>query len=294
MRITVPLRLNRTVMTAAAGEIVSGYAPGGIPVDVKRLDDSYQLLIAGQTYSIVFGGSIAVEVRGFPYVVQSKGSSLLWVPHYRAEGVLPAGPCRAEVVVSNGRMAIDLYGSGLIEARNPFPFCGYLVNRESAEADGSSITFLAAQLAPKLGEPIPPLTLETLDGQVIDANQPRSRPLLLDFWAAWCSVCIHEFAPLEAVYASGAADIVSINIDDPPFAEAARAVIREHNPSWPQVLTGQGIATSGWQEFQSFTDSGSMPLYALIDRWGVLRYIGSGGGTKLPEIHRALRELAAQ
>jgi hypothetical protein len=57
------------------------------------------------------------------------------------------------------------------------------------------------------------------------------------------------------------------------------------------VLTGQGIATSAWQAFESLTYAGGMPLYVLIDERGVLRYAGTGGGPQLPEIKTALAKL---
>ena len=71
----------------------------------------------------------------------------------------------------------------------------------------------------------------------------------------------------------------------------ARAILRQKKPSWTQVLTGQGAATSAWQVFEPLTYSGGMPLYALIDKNGVLQYAGTGGGFALPEINAALAKL---
>jgi hypothetical protein len=100
-----------------------------------------------------------------------------------------------------------------------------------------------------------------------------------------------EFPALTELYSNEDVDIISINIDDGSSVSSARAVLRIYNPAWPQVLTGQGIATSAWQAFQSLSHAGGLPVYALIDERGVLRYAGTGGGPKLPEIKAALAEL---
>jgi thiol-disulfide isomerase/thioredoxin len=318
-RITVALRLNRTVVTGAThtvdfgknglptlpGRVVTGRAPGGISVTAKRLENGFLLHVGDLTQTIPFGGRIAVEAGGLPYVVQMDGNALLWIPHYRADGILAVGLCRERVVVfdddANGRfddldkrgsVGVDLYRDGRLQFGRSFEFCGRTVSAEAISADGSSITFKEGpRFVPQVGQAAPPVTLATLDGDVVAAQQRRPKPLLLDFWASWCSVCLGEFAVLRKFHESGSIQVVSINVDTGAEIGAARSILQRESPRWQQVFTGQGIATSAWQTFESLSYAGGMPLYVLIDEHGVLRYAGTGGGPELPEIKAALAKL---
>jgi cytochrome c biogenesis protein CcmG/thiol:disulfide interchange protein DsbE len=318
-RITVPLRLNRTVVTGSTntvdfgknglptlpGRVVTGRAPGGISVAVQRLENGFRLHVGDLTETIPFGGRIAVEAGGLPYVVQMDENALLWIPHYQAEGVLAVGPCRERLVVfdrdGNGRfddlgetgsVGVDLYRDGRLRFGTSFEFCGRTVSAEALSADGSSITFKEGpRFVPQVGQPAPPVALPTLDDDVVYAQQRRPKPLLLDFWASWCSVCVGEFAVLRKFHESGSIQVVSVNLDTGSEIRAARNILRRENPRWQQVLTGQGMAMSAWQAFESLSYAGGTPLYVLIDERGVLRYAGTGGGPELPEIKAALANL---
>lgn len=48
------------------------------------------------------------------------------------------------------------------------------------------------------GEPMPTFSLTDLDGETLDADALRGRPILLNFWASWCVPCIEEHAVLAA------------------------------------------------------------------------------------------------
>ncbi len=318
-QITVPLRVDRTATTDSIavidfgaeglpdkpGRAVTGRTPGGIPVTARRVEDGYLLEVGGVSQVVVSGGSIAVEAGGLPYVVELREKTLRWIAHYQSEGMLAVGPCRERLVVfdddADGRfdnlrdrasLGVDLYHDGRLRFGRTFEFCGRMISAESISTDGSSITFrVQPPFAPKVGEAAPAITLTTLDGKVVRPGMRRPKPLLLDFWATWCSVCVSEFPAIRKLHDSGLIDTVSINVDDAGQIPAAREILRELRPAWPQVLTGQGAATSAWQVFQGLSYAGGLPVYVLIDSNGVLRYGGTGGGPELPEVKAVLGKL---
>jgi thiol-disulfide isomerase/thioredoxin len=318
-RFKVPLRINRTVTAPTAGTIdfgasgipasaahgIAGRAPGGIEVLAKHTTAGYALVVDGQNIALPDHASAAVDLHGLPFVIRSTSNSLEWIPHYRAEGTLRLGACAANITVydadGNGvfddlaqpsALGVDLYDDGRFSFGTTVELCGRLLQAEQIATDGSSITFSErARLIPKVGQGVPAVSVYTITGQTIPINQHRSKPLLIDFWASWCSICMSEFPALTELYSNEDIDIISINIDDGSSVSSARAVLRRYNPAWPQVLTGQGIATSAWQAFQSLSHAGGLPVYALIDERGVLRYAGTGGGPDLLEIKAALAGL---
>jgi thiol-disulfide isomerase/thioredoxin len=319
-RFNVRLRINRTVSAPTAGTIdfgtsgipvntgrgITGRAPGGIEVRAKHSATGYGLVVDGQTLAIPENASAAVDIHGLPFVIRSTSNSLEWIPHYRAEGILRLGACAANITVydadGNGlfddlaqptALGVDLYDDGHFRFGTTVELCGRLLQAEGIAADGSSITFSErARLIPEVGKTAPALSVHTITGQTIQIDQHRFKPLIIDFWASWCSVCISEFPALEELYSNRTVDIISINIDDVSSVSSARAVLSRNRPAWPQVVTGQGVATSAWQAFQSLSYAGGLPVYAVIDEGGVLRYAGTGGGPALPEIKAALAAIS--
>ena len=300
--LSVSLRVDRTATSISTSAVdfgvqglpelpdrlVVGRTPGGLPITAKRVREGYLVTAAGTTAIIPFGGSIAVDTGGLPYVVQNVERTLLWIPHYRAEGVLTLGPCREKIEI------FDVDANGRFDDRVgvEFEFCGRILAIERMATDGSSVTFReASRLVAQVGQPAPAVTLSTLDAGVVKPAQRHPKPLLLDFWASWCDICLGEFPAIRKLHESGNVQVVSVNVDEPAQIGSARAVLRQQKPQWAQVLTGQGTATSAWQAFSPLSDSGGMPLYALIGRDGVLRYAGTGGGPELPEVKAALERL---
>jgi peroxiredoxin len=52
----------------------------------------------------------------------------------------------------------------------------------------------------KVGDFAPGFKLESLDGQIISLYQLRGKPILINFWTAWCSPCRGEMHYLEQIY----------------------------------------------------------------------------------------------
>ncbi|MGH3113281.1 MAG: TlpA family protein disulfide reductase [Gaiellaceae bacterium] len=54
--------------------------------------------------------------------------------------------------------------------------------------------------AVSVGRPAPPFELEALDGSQVASRDFRGRPLVINFWASWCTECRKEHPLLMAAH----------------------------------------------------------------------------------------------
>jgi cytochrome c biogenesis protein CcmG, thiol:disulfide interchange protein DsbE len=100
---------------------------------------------------------------------------------------------------------------------------------------------VTAELA-RGGAPVAPaFTLERLDGRGdLSLESLRGKPVVLNFWASWCSPCKDE-APLLQEASERWGDRVSfVGIDVKDFRGDARAFVERFGITYPNVYDGKG------------------------------------------------------
>ena len=109
----------------------------------------------------------------------------------------------------------------------------------------------------------PAFDLARLDGHGrIDLASVRGKkPIVLDFWASWCTPCIHESKRLEAARKQYGDRVEFIGVDTKDFSGDARRWQRKHGITYPSVHDGSGNVLTKW---------GGLPIPRIffVDRRG--------------------------
>ncbi len=133
--------------------------------------------------------------------------------------------------------------------------------------------------AVSVGKPAPRFELEALDGRRVSSRELRGRPLVINFWASWCTECRKEHPLLMAAHDRFGERIAFVGIVFQDSAKNARGGLVEMG----DVATGSYI---------NLLDPGSLvaidygvygvPETFFVDRRGVV--VAKRVGRVTPEI----------
>lgn len=121
-----------------------------------------------------------------------------------------------------------------------------------------------------VGKPAPAFTLRSADGKTISLAGLRGHPVVLNFWATWCTSCLTEHPNLVAAwkkYARSGVEFLGISFQD--SAAKGKEFLQQHGGRWP-VLSDPDEQTA-----ISYGVTGP-PETVIIDRNGVVRYKAPG------------------
>ena len=97
----------------------------------------------------------------------------------------------------------------------------------------------------------------------------KGRPAIVNFWASWCGPCRKEAPQISRLAASlhGRARLVGVDYSD--AASGARAFIRAHHWTFPNLRDGSGRAGERY-------GLGGLPTTFVLDRNGAIvkRFVG--------------------
>jgi thiol-disulfide isomerase/thioredoxin len=130
---------------------------------------------------------------------------------------------------------------------------------------------LSAAPADRLvGAAAPDFALRSFSGSNVRLSEHLGEVVILNFWATWCGPCRQEMPELDAIYQkyrlAGLA-LFSVNLDEDRAAAIEMAQTLE--VSYPVLFDERKEASRSYQ-------IGTMPVTALIDRAGRVRYVSAG------------------
>ena len=137
----------------------------------------------------------------------------------------------------------------------------------------STLLSLASASSLSLGQQAPDFSLKTLDGQAtVTLSELRGKPVILNFWASWCTPCRLEMPALQAAYEAHQADgltVLAINLTTQDTLPDAQAFIEELQLTMPALAD----ETNAAEEIYHII---GLPTTYFVDSQGIITHIQLG------------------
>jgi cytochrome c biogenesis protein CcmG, thiol:disulfide interchange protein DsbE len=148
------------------------------------------------------------------------------------------------------------------------------VNGGGSRANPPPATVEAATLAQ--GQPAPDFSAATLQGSRLSLSSLRGRPVLINFFASWCTVCEVELPGIEEAYQAHRADgftVVGVNTLE---TGDGLAFYQRMKLSFPAVYDPGNPGRIG----SAYGVTQGLPASIFVDRMGKVQLIQYGPVTK--------------
>ena len=135
------------------------------------------------------------------------------------------------------------------------------------------------------GKVAPEFTGTFLDGSPHKLSDYRGSVVLVIFWASWCGPCIQDFPNENRISGTlKGKPFVLLGVNCDRTIESARECVDKHQVTWNSFFDGR---PSDGPIAKAYRAS-NLPLSVVIDKSGVIRYVGLRGDSLEQAIHTLL------
>jgi thiol-disulfide isomerase/thioredoxin len=128
-----------------------------------------------------------------------------------------------------------------------------------------------------VGDQLSPLVIHDLGGKDVDLGTfIGKQPVLIEFWASWCTSCAAMLPHLKEAYRQFGDDVtfLGINVTVGDSREKVRQYIEREQPPFQVLYDDAGTAAAAW-------DPPATSFIVIADRTGRVVYTGVGGSQNL-------------
>ena len=137
-------------------------------------------------------------------------------------------------------------------------------------ATGRSLSALKDKLVPEF-------SLVSFSGEKINTGSFAGKVVLLDFWEVWCGPCVASMPKVDALYKSykeKGFQVYGIT-NETKQLESAKKLISKKGVKFPNLIGNKNMETT--------FKVNAIPLYILIDRKGMIRFVSQGFSEQIEE-----------
>ena len=128
-----------------------------------------------------------------------------------------------------------------------------------------------------LGARAPAVVVNDIDGKPVNlADYIGKKPVLLEFWATWCTVCEELLPKVKAAHAAYGEKVIflGVNVTVNQTPERVRRWIASNNPPYRTLYDDKGVSTRAYE-------APVTSYIVIIDSAGKVAYTGTGADQDL-------------
>jgi thiol-disulfide isomerase/thioredoxin len=140
------------------------------------------------------------------------------------------------------------------------------------------------------GKPAPALNLVDLEGKKVSLRDFQGHPMVINFWATYCSPCKYEMPWLEEFskkYAAQGFDVVGVTYDTEVGKETISQNVHQLGVTYPILLSD----AKAEKDYLS-DGAGVLPMSFYVDKAGKVTEVTAGVGSK-DELEAMVKETIA-
>jgi cytochrome c biogenesis protein CcmG, thiol:disulfide interchange protein DsbE len=141
----------------------------------------------------------------------------------------------------------------------------YAVRGSTQAADHPALIGGSRPNSDQVGKPAPDFELPGIDGGTVKLSDYRGKPVVLNFWASWCTPCREEFPLLRKTLAAHPGDFVLLGVDTKdPIRSDGRDFFAHEHARWPSGFDPDSDVSAGYGVL-------GLPQTFFIDAQGIIR-----------------------
>lgn len=156
-------------------------------------------------------------------------------------------------------------------SNEPTPQTVSVAETQPAPNQEATIDPTEIQTGIRVGQRAPNFQISSLDNENVSLSDHLGSVVILDFWASWCGPCKLTMPRLEQLAQSMAPDVVLLGVSLDRKATDASDYLSANNYEATIALYGSYMAA--YNLFQAY-GNGGIPKTFVIDRDGIIRYVG--------------------